>query len=186
MRRFLLKHLQEATQPWLSPKSPGRQQEPCTARPRRSPFSSEVCGDFPDGPRPLSSHQFSPLGDPPRWNFEVLTLRVGRGGGVRRYQSLGSAQTPAPGCVQHWKGRWVVGVSPLQASVSPGDPKKWESCGAHKGGGARARARALGQWWLCARPVAPAARCARAVTVVAPAAPRSPHTCKSSRVQGAQ
>lgn len=73
--------------------------------PRRSPFSSEVCGDFPDGPRPLSSHQFSPLGDLPRWDFEVLTLGVVVvGGGVRKYQGLWSARTPAPGIVQHWKG----------------------------------------------------------------------------------
>lgn len=73
---LILKHLHRSHTSFLSPKSPGRREPCCAARPRRSPFSSEVCGDFPDGPRPLSSHQFSPLGDLPRWDFEVLTLGV--------------------------------------------------------------------------------------------------------------
>lgn len=44
--------------------------------PATLPFLPKCAGDFPDGPRPLSSHQFSPLGDLPCWVFEVLTLGV--------------------------------------------------------------------------------------------------------------
>lgn len=121
-----LKHLHRSHTSFRSPKSPGRRLELCcAARPRRSPFSSEVYGDFPDGPRPLSSHQFSPLGDLPRWDFEVLMLGVVVGS-VRKYQGLWSARTPAPGMVQHWKrGKPAVrGASPATFRVTCPSPRR--------------------------------------------------------------
>lgn len=98
----------EATQP-RSPRSPRSPLlwEACAARPHRSPFSSEVCGggDFPDVPQTLSSHQLSPLGDRPLWDFEVLTHGGDWGGGQQVSETVVRVSAHGTGRGTGW---WVM------------------------------------------------------------------------------
>lgn len=148
---LILKHLHRSHTNFLSPKSPGRRELCCAARPRRSPFSSEVCGDFPDGPRPLSSHQFSPLGDLPRWDFEVLTLGV-----VGVSESIRACGPHGPPRLESCNtGRGETGgegASPAAFRVTCPSSRN-RNLAVHT----KATEPARDQRWLCARHVAPAA-----------------------------
>lgn len=125
-----LKHLHRSHTSFRLPKSPGRRREPCcAARPHSSPFSSQVCGDVPDSLRPLSSHQFSPLGDLPSWDFEILTLGGGGGDGVSESIRGCGPHCPPPrawdrATLEDGKKTVVVVGSPAACRVTCPSPRR--------------------------------------------------------------
>lgn len=101
-------------------------------------------GYFPEGPRPLSSHQLSPLEDPEPWDFEVLTLGVGEGGDqkVSECAVRASPLTWARAAVGGGVGVLQQWVSPLWLPChlsTPGTQRKGNREVHTKGQGARAR-----------------------------------------------